>query len=58
MLDIHFNTPFVRDGFEWNFKKVKGKIKKDGYTLTDGSRSILSEFRSVSTKKKKLVSTL
>ena len=55
--NIHFNTSYVEDGFEWNFKKVNGKTVKDEndrYTLIDGSKNILSEFRSVRTKKKKL----
>ena len=54
MLDIHFNNTFIKDGFEWNFKKVNGRTVKDGYTVTDGSKNIVSKFRSVRTKKKSL----
>ena len=47
----------VEDGFEWNFKEVKGKNVLDEnkrYTLINGSKNIVSEFRSVKTKKKSL----
>ena len=50
----------VEDGFEWNYKKVDGKTVKDEtdrYRLIDGSKNILSNFRSVSTKKKNLITT-
>ena len=55
--NIHFNTSYVEDGFEWNFKKVKGKNVLDEnkrYILINGSKNIVSEFRSVKTKKKSL----
>ena len=42
-LDIHFKHNYVNDGFEWKFKKVNGKHKKDGYTLSNGENHILGE---------------
>jgi len=51
-LDIHFKHNYVNDGFEWKFKKVNGKHKKDGYTLSDGEDHILGELVGDRTKKR------
>lgn len=37
---------------EWKFKKVNGKHKKDGYSLSKGKNSILGELVSIRTKKR------
>ena len=42
-LDIYFKHNYINDGFEWKFKKVNGKHKKDGYTLSNGENHILGE---------------
>ena len=56
-LDIHFKHNYVNDGFEWKFKKVNGKHKKDGYTLSDGEDHILGELVGDRTKKKNVNTT-
>ncbi len=50
MLSISYNN-YVNDSFKQDFKKVKGKNIKDGYTSNDEEDHILGELVSVSTKK-------
>jgi len=56
-LDIYFKHSYVNDVFEWKFKKVNSKHKKDGYTLSDGEDHILGELVGVRTKKNVLNTT-
>ncbi len=56
-LDIYFKSSYVNDGFEWKFKKVNGKHKKDGYTLSDGTDHILGQLVGDRTKKKNVNTT-
>ena len=53
-IDIHFKSSYVNDGFEWKFKKVKGKNVKDGYELIKGTNHIIGELIYKRTKKNTL----
>lgn len=53
-LKIHFKMPYVEDGFEWKFKKVKDEWKKDGYELKGGKKIFQTDF--IPTSKKKIKS--